>query len=334
MSLIYLGIFQYLQKIRSFIVSTLVKLSVEQAGRPSPLMSPIVKKTGTCDMISKSVLKDGKPSRTAETTAMLRAAHQLLDDPTVLYDPLALRILGPTLEADLRADPFQYNDSFRRSLRGHFAIRNRFVEDEVLRGMTSGIQQYVLLGAGLDTFAYRSPHLRKGLRVFELDHPSTQQWKRQRLAEAEIDLPEGLSFVSLDIEDGNLGRSLTEAGFDVGRPACFSWLGVTPYLSDEAIMETLRFVVTLPRGSSITFDFRFRSSDPVERAIDHEAQEMVSALGEPFVSIFDPSDLRRRVLAEGFGEVEAWLPQYLADRYLACRNDGLQAGSPIMCARV
>jgi methyltransferase (TIGR00027 family) len=283
-------------------------------------------------MTSKSILYSGKPSGTADTTALLRAVHQLLDQPLVLSDPLALQILEPEVAEHLRSDPYQYNDWFRRALRGHFVIRNRLVEDEVYRGVVSGVLQYVVLGAGLDTFAFRSPLLRRGLRVFEVDHPSTQIWKRRRLELTHIPVPEGVSFVSLDFEEAALAPSLINSGFD--GPACFSWLGVTPYLSFDVIMSTLAFVRTLPRGTSIIFDILSKPINPMEQAIHAQAVEMVAALGEPFVSMLDPFDLKEKILAMGFGEVEIWMPADLQQRYLPFRNDALQAVSPLICARV
>jgi len=128
----------------------------------------------------ENIVQSGEPSRTAWRVAMLRAAHQLLDEPIVLEDPMALQILGSEAERELREDPFLYNDPMARGLRAALVVRSRFAEDELARAVAAGVRQYVVLGAGLDTFAYRNPHAVAGLRVFEVDHPSTQQWKRQR----------------------------------------------------------------------------------------------------------------------------------------------------------
>src|SRR3954469_20267912 len=140
-----------------------------------------------------NVINTGEPSRTALRVATLRGAHQLLDEPLVLTDPVALPILGPALEAEVRADPYQYNEPFLRVLRASVVLRSRFAEDELARDVAEGVRQYGAFGAGLAPFASRDPQA--GLRVFEVDHPSTQRWKQQSLAAARIPNPASLSFV-------------------------------------------------------------------------------------------------------------------------------------------
>jgi methyltransferase (TIGR00027 family) len=273
----------------------------------------------------RNVINDGEPSRTALRVATLRAAHQLLDEPVVLVDPHALPILGPDLEAQVREDPYQYNDPFLRVLRATVVLRAKFAEDELARGYAEGVRQYVVLGAGLDTFAYRNPF--PELRVFEADHPSTQNWKRQSLAAAAIPIPDSLSFVASDFERGTLLQALTAAGFRSDLPACFSWLGVTMYLTVDAVMETLAVIARLPRGSSVTFDFRVHHAllDPFEQAVAPIVEQHVAALGEPFVSTFDPAALREAALKFGFSAAEAHEPEALNRRYFYRRKDGLRA---------
>lgn len=277
-----------------------------------------------------------EPSRTALRVAALRAAHQLLDEPIVLDDPVALRILGSKAEAELREDPFQYNDSISRGLRAALVVRSRFAEDEVAQAVAAGVRQYAVLGAGLDTFAYRNPHAEAALRVFEVDHPATQQWKRQLLKEAGISLPGDLTFVPIDFEHGTLAQGLAEAGFRTDLRACFSWLGVTMYLTEAAIMETLRFVAAMPEGSSITFDFRVPPSmlNPIERVISEAMGQRTAAMGEPWISAFEPAALREQILALGFREAETYEPEELNRRYLNRRKDGLRTGGRLVCARV
>src|SRR5262249_34831577 len=142
-----------------------------------------------------NIVNEGEPSRTAFHVATMRGAHQLLDEPPVLLDPIALPILGAEREAQVRADPYKYNDPALRVLRASVVLRSRFVEDELARDVSAGIRQYVVLGAGLDTFAYRNPYPANLLRIFEVDHPSTQQWKRNSLAAAGIPIPTSLRFV-------------------------------------------------------------------------------------------------------------------------------------------
>lgn len=279
---------------------------------------------------------EGKPSRTALRVAMLRAVHQLLDDPLVLDDPIALPVLGQEMEADLREDPFLYNDPMSRSLRGSVVVRSRFAEDELARAVAGGVRQYVVLGAGLDTFAYRNPFEAAGLRVFEIDHPSTQRWKRDCLQDAGIAIPENLTFAPIDFEQGTLAQGLADVGFRADLPTCFSWLGVTMYLTESAIMDTLGFVASLPKHSSISFDFRVPLSllDPIQRVMAEVMAQGAATLGEPWISNFDPAWLCQQVLGLGFSEAQTFEPDELNRRYLHQRKDGLRTSGRLMCARV
>src|ERR1700688_3077516 len=181
-------------------------------------------------------MQEGKFSKTAQRVAIRRAAHQLLDEPRVLEDPLALRIIGSEAEEELRSNPKEHH-AFARAFRAFMAARSRYAEDELARAVAHGVRQYVVLGAGLDTFAYRNPHA--GLRVFEVDHPATQAWKREQLQAAGIAIPPSLTFVPIDFEQETLADGLEDCGFDASAAAFFSWLGVTPYLTREACMTTL-----------------------------------------------------------------------------------------------
>jgi methyltransferase (TIGR00027 family) len=283
-----------------------------------------------------NIVRAGKPSRTALKVARLRAAHQLLDEPIVLDDPVALQILGPEAEAELRGNPFQYNDPTSRSLRASLVVRSRLAEDEVAQAVAAGVRQYVVLGAGLDTFAYRNPYAEEALRVFEVDHPATQQWKRKLLKEAGISLPADLIFAPVDFEHGTLAQALADTGFRTDLRACFSWLGVTMYLNETAIMDSLGFVAAMPKGSSIIFDFRVPPSilNPIERATYEIMEQRAAAIGEPWMSAFEPMALREQVLALGFGDVETYEPDELNRRYLNRRKDGLRTGGRLLCARV
>src|ERR1700678_242729 len=176
-------------------------------------------------------MQEGTFSRTAHRVAIRRAAHQLLDHPKVLDDPLALRIIGRDAAEELQSNPKE-DHTFSRAFRAFMAVRSRYAEDELARAVAQGVSQYVVLGAGLDTFAYRNSH--PGLRVFEVDHPATQAWKREQLEAAEIPLPSSLAFVPVDFERRSLEAGIKESGFDVNAPAFFSWLGVTPYLTHDA----------------------------------------------------------------------------------------------------
>lgn len=283
-----------------------------------------------------NILRRGEPSRTAYRIAQLRAAHQLLDVPIVLADPIALPILGREAQASLRANPIQYNRPGLRRLRGAVVVRSRFAEDELARAVSAGVSQYVVLGAGLDTFAYRNPFPKDALRVYEVDHPSTQRWKRRLLAEAGVAIPSTVAFVPVDFERETLVQPLLDAGFRPDRPACVSWLGVTMYLAERAVMAVLSFVAGLPRGSSITFDYRIPAMlmNPIERAVNGFLARRVAAIGERWISTFVPSELRQKALALGFCEATAYEPADLNRLYLSHRSDGLRTSGRLLCARV
>src|ERR1700729_1990211 len=197
-------------------------------------------------------MQEGKFSKTAHRVAIRRAAHQLLDQPKVLDDPLALRIIGTETAQELRSNPKEHH-AFSRAFRAFMAARSRYAEDELARAVAQGVTQYVILGAGLDTFAYRNPH--PGLRVFEIDHPATQAWKRGQLQAAGIPIPPSLTFVPIDFEKQTLADGLARSGLNANAPAFFSWLGVTPYLTREACMTTLSVIAKMSAGSGVVFDF-------------------------------------------------------------------------------
>ena len=283
-----------------------------------------------------SLVRHGQPSRTALSVASLRAVHQLLDEPLVLLDPVALPLLGASIEAALRADPFALNEPLSRGLRAALVARSRFVEDELARCVAAGVRQYLVMGAGLDTFAYRNPYRDEGLRVFEVDHPGTQRWKQQLLADAHIDVPASLTFAPADFEHDDLGSVLRQVGFDADQAACVSWMGVTMYLTPEAVATTFRTVAGFAAGSRLCFDFRVPVTvlNPVERAINDMLEQRLAALGEPWLSTFDPVTLQRQLLKLGFGTAESGTPGDLNARYFARRKDGLRVGGAVqvMCA--
>jgi methyltransferase (TIGR00027 family) len=267
-------------------------------------------------------MQEGKFSRTAQRVAIRRAAHQLLDQPRVLDDPLALRIIGSDAADELRSNPKEHH-AFSRAFRAFMAARSRYAEDELARAVANGVRQYVVLGAGLDTFAYRNPH--PGLRVFEVDHPATQAWKREQLQAAGIAVPVGLTFVPVDFEGQTLADGLGRAGLDLGAAAFFSWLGVTPYLTREACMMTLSFVAKMPVCSGVVFDF---AVDPAllnagqRQALD-ALSERVARYGEPLQLFFDPGKLQDELRGMGFQRTEFLQGKEINARYFKDRDDGL-----------
>jgi methyltransferase (TIGR00027 family) len=267
------------------------------------------------------------PSRTAQGAAMHRAAHQMLDMPPLFEDPLAVRIIGPEAAEELRSSSDWHARDRVGGLRAFIAIRSRFAEDGLAAAVARGVRQYILLGAGLDTFAYRAGDFFSGVTVFEIDHPATQAWKRARLAEVGIPIPANVVYAPVNFESETLAGGLTRAGFDFSRPTFFAWLGVTPYLSRDTVMDTLKFIVTsTASGSEIAFDYSqpAESLDASQRANFEAMAERVAAAGEPFRSFFEPTALARDLYALGFSAVEDFDASALNPRYFANRADGLK----------
>jgi methyltransferase (TIGR00027 family) len=205
-------------------------------------------------------------------------------------------------------------------MRIFIAVRTRFAEDSLAAAVELGVRQVVVLGAGLDTYAYRST-LRDRLRIFEVDHPATQAWERQRLEDAAIPIPNLLTFAPIDFERQTLAEGLAVAGFDVAQQTFFTWLGVVPYLTLEAVWSTLGFIASLPNGAHVVFDYSDPpASLPAEARISHERRAThVAELGEAWLNYFEADDLRARLLALGFSEVEDLGPPQIAARYFPNR---------------
>jgi methyltransferase (TIGR00027 family) len=269
---------------------------------------------------------EGRPSRTAWRVATRRAAHQILDTPQVFTDPLALRIVeGETSGRDQGA------------FRAFMAVRSRYSEDELAAAVARGATQCVVLGAGLDTFAYRNPY--SGLHVFEVDHPATQAWKQHRLEQSGIPIPPSMTFVPVDFETQTLRDGLGSAGFRFDRITFFSWLGVVPYLTDEAFESTLRLIVSLPPESGVVFDYGATRESLSAR--EQEARDALSArvaaAGEPFRLFFDPRELSARLQTMGFAKPENLGAKELNARYFRDRADGLKlvgSSGHLLSARV
>ncbi len=272
------------------------------------------------------IMEEARPSHTALRVAMRRAAHQLADEPKVLDDPIALKILGPRALARLEGGEGTGGDRLSKALRAFMAARSRYAEDELARAIARGTAQYVVLGAGLDTFAYRNPHAETALRVFEVDYPATQEWKRRQLAATEIAIPASVTFAPVDFERQTLADGLREAGFDRDKPAFFSWLGVSMYLTDEAVAATLGFVASLPHGGGIVFDYVVprESLGLIERMALDALSRRVEAAGEPFRTFFDPKALAERLMRMGFRSVEDLGADEINARYFKDRADGLR----------
>lgn len=251
-----------------------------------------------------------------------RAAHQVIERGRVFADPLALAVLGEAPEA-VFGDEIERPAT--RGMRLLVAARSRFAEECLAAAVEQGARQYVLLGAGLDTFAHRNPFAEAGLRAFEVDHPSTQAWKRERLAAAGLPPPASLTFAPTDFERQTLADGLAAAGFDFARPAVFAWLGVVIYLTRTAVLETLGFIAGLPRGTEVIFDYGVPRSayPPAEQAFHERRAASVAARGEPWITRFTPAEIDAELTQLGFDELEDLGPSEIGRRLLGIeRPDG------------
>ncbi len=271
---------------------------------------------------------DERVDHTAVRVAMWRALHAEIDPPPhVLDDTLGLRLVDPPAgwrdRPDMGARATQHA---RASIVG----RARFVEDRVAEEAAAGVRQFVILGAGLDTFAERQPTLASTVRVYEVDQPGTQAWKRKRLADLGIDLPDGLRFVPVDFEVGaSWWNELVAADFDAAAPAVVASTGVSMYLTREAIDATLRQVAALPSGSTLIMSYMvpLELVSPLERPGRDWAERGAAAAGTPFRSFFSGEAMLEVARAAGFRQVTRVAPGDLAARYFAGRADGLHPSS-------
>ncbi|MGA3131775.1 MAG: class I SAM-dependent methyltransferase [Terracidiphilus sp.] len=269
-------------------------------------------------------METGRASKTALRVALRRAVHQVLDQPRVLDDPIAVPLLG----AHFNLDRSRESSRMARAFRAFMAARSRYAEDRLAESVAQRVDQYVILGAGLDTFAYRNPF--PELRVFEVDFPATQAWKRRLLAEAGIAEPANLTFVPLDFEHKTLAEGLAQAGFDTAKPAFFAWLGVVPYLTLEAFRSTLETIAGLPAGTAVSFDYGLspQSLGPLRRMAFNALARRVAKAGEPFQLFFTPETLDAEFVRAGFRRFEQLDSAQLNARYFAGRADGLQLPTP------
>lgn len=267
------------------------------------------------------------PDNTAVRVALWRALHALADAaPPVIDDQLGLALADPP--ADWRDRPDM--SGFTRPFRASIVARARFVEDRVQAEVARGVAQYVILGAGLDTFAQRHAALADRLRVFEIDQPGPQAWKRQRLDALGLGVPENLRLVPVDFERGDAWlAALTAAGFDAARPAVVASTGVSMYLSRDAIAATLRQVAGLAAGSTLVMSFMLplELAPPEVRPGVEAAARGAAAQGTPFLSFFTPADLLDLARACGFAAPQHVSADALAARYFADRRDGLRPPS-------
>lgn len=266
---------------------------------------------------------DERPSRTAYRVALRRAAHQVFDDPVIFRDPFALRLLGLSADrlgpTDLRAP----NRPSSQSLRAFLVARSLFAEEALATAFTGdGVTQYVLLGAGLDTFAQRNPH--PALRVFEVDHPATQRWKQRLLQEAGLSL--NATHVPVDFERDDLEACLRHAGLRDDQPTMFAMLGVVPYLTGEAFAGTLAMLARRPSSTAVVMDYGLprHALPPLEQLAFDSLAERVAQAGEPFRLWFTPETLSRQMDENGMRVMETLHPETVNERYFAERGSLLR----------
>lgn len=270
-------------------------------------------------------MRAGEPSHTARGAAAYRAIHQTLESGSIFSDPFASKLLDD--ETLARLDETAADPSLR-PMRLFIAARSRFSEDTLAACVARGVRQIVVLGAGLDTFSLRNPHAGQGVRVFEVDYPATQAWKRERLQQAGLAIPASLTFAPVDFERQSLADGLAAASFQSDRPAFFQWLGVVPYLTREAISITLDFIAGVPE-SEVVFDYAepFENYPAERRANVMAVAARTAALGEPWLSLFDPVELSEILRNKGFAPVEDLGLAELTDRFYGALKQDIRIGA-------
>jgi len=258
-------------------------------------------------------MKPDEPSRTALMIARQRAAHQVLDHGSILYDPFAMKILRED-----ENDVLQFANKHPSASIGRLftTARSRIAEDALSRSVERGLQQIVILGAGLDTFALRNPHGVRQIRIYEVDHPATQAWKLEHLADAQIAVPPWLILVPVDFERDDVGEKLVAAGFQQNSPAFFTWLGVVPYLTQDAIDRTLDYMSSI-QNSEVVFDY----VEPPEafseelRQLEKARAEQLEKIGERSDSRFAPDGIASILRSHGFCAIEDINFQEIVSRF-------------------
>lgn len=299
-----------------------------------------------------------KESRTALGVAWTRAMHQVLDSkPLVLEDEPIVDLLG-RYYVERASTNERFHSVGARMLRSHVVLRSRFTEDRLEQAIARGVEQFVILGAGYDTFFARQPEWAKNLRIFEIDQPGTQQDKLARITAARMNVPSNVVFGSVNFEAESVADGLRRHGVRFDVPTVFSWLGVTMYLTEPAIDATLSTVLSFPRGSEIVLTFasperrdesatlafparEARASDaphatpaagadvPPASGIGAPAgatlASMAAAVGEPWITYYEPDEIERKLRHAGFSDVLLVTPELAYESYYACRTDGLPA---------
>jgi methyltransferase (TIGR00027 family) len=269
----------------------------------------------------------GQPSQTLLVSAIRRAQHQLLDVPVILHDPVVVDLVPEAREPGILAEYGSSNERVPMLFRAMFAMRSRFAEDRLAEAAARGVRQYVMIGAGLDTFPWRQPGFARDMHIFAADHPASLVWTHQRLREHGVVKPPNLTHVPVDLEEKRLDEQLAACGFDRDTPSFCSMLGVTQYLDRDAVDALLSFAASLKSGSEIVFSF-VPPDDELkadEMDVGVRSATRTTRLGEPWKCRPRPSDLVAVLNQLGFSDVFHFTPELAQARYFAGRQDGLRA---------
>ena len=266
-----------------------------------------------------------EPDNTAVRTALWRALHIQVDaEPPIIEDEVGLQLIAADEDWQQRPDM-----KFTKRLRASIVARARFVEDLIIKEASKGLSQYVILGAGLDTFAQRRPDIASGLEIFEIDQPGTQEWKQYRLTELGFEIPKNLHFVPVDFETSSWWEELLKAGFDTSKPAFVACTGVSLYLTKDAIVSTLKHVATLAKGSKLamTFYLPIGLLDKEDQPMQEIAEKGAREAGTPFESFFTVNEVLSLADEAGFKEAITVSTKEIEQLYFKDRSDQLMPAS-------
>lgn len=274
-------------------------------------------------------MKKGRASRTAEAAAAMRARHYMYESPVIFQDPFALDLTSPAWRRIVRSRPlhwlvFERLLSALRRVGAQIVVRSRYAEDVLEQSIAARIRQYVIVGAGFDSFALRRRDLESKIRIFELDHPDTQRTKLERLGR--VGAPSNLEFVSIDFERETVADALARSTFERERPAFFSWLGTTMYLSNSATRQTLAAIARFAApGSELVFDYLIPDAllSEADKVKVEKLRRLMQRQGEPLIGSLDPNDLSVMFASVGLELVENFTAAQQEQRYFANRYDGL-----------
>jgi methyltransferase (TIGR00027 family) len=261
-------------------------------------------------------MKRGNGSATAIAAATLRAVHQLIDgDEKLLYDPIILQMMPDDVKTWVLNNRFHYYEPESMAFRTHIVLRSRYAEDCLKEAFDSGVRQFVILGAGMDTFAYRQPKWATALKILEVDHPASQAEKKTALVEHKINIPSNLSFLPLDLEKEDLRSAFEKSKINLKEPIFMACLGVLIYLSKNCIDKIFKFAGTFAKGSEFVFTISQKNEEEGVKA----SAARVAAMGEPWLTHFNHKDLQA-ALQDQFSEVFFLTPEAARARYFEGTN--------------